>query len=106
MSKKIDLFLDSMKGNLFSKKFFVTMSNEEADEMIQNTNWDFIENVTDEFSQIVEDHGLDDAVEIYIDFYGSEYPRPNEFEKLSTGYSLMLMGHSMQDIMDNKSLVN
>lgn len=96
MSKKLDQFLDSANARVFNKEFVVFMTNKEADELMRNTNWNFIHSVVDEFSHIVENHGIDDAIDIYRQAYDDELGL-SESEKISTEYSLILLGISMQD---------
>lgn len=85
-----------MNIGIFRREFVTFMSNEEADELVRNTNWHFIDSVVDEFSQIVENHGIDDAIDIYRSAYDDELGL-NDAEKESTEYSLVLLGIAMQD---------
>ncbi len=96
MSKKLDRFLDSLNVRIFNNEMAVFMTNEEADKLVENTNWDFIHSVVDEFSHIVENHGIDDAIDIYRQAYDDELGL-NEAEKESTECSLVLLGMSMQN---------
>lgn len=95
MSKKLNSFLVSLKEKVFSDEFVTFMSNEEADEFVLNTNWDFIYSVVDEFSEIVKNHGIEDAIDIYRQAYDDELGF-NDTEKMSTEYSLILLGMSMR----------
>lgn len=96
MSKRLNSFLGSLNERIFKNEFVTFMTNEEADELMGNTNWNFIYSVVDEFSEIVENHGIDDAIDIYRQAYDDELGL-NDAEKMSTEYSLVLLGMSMQD---------
>lgn len=96
MSKKINELLNFESVKIFNSELVAFMSFEEADNLIKNTNWNFIDSVVDEFSYIVENHGIDDAVDIYRSAYDDELGF-NEAEKISTEFSLVLLGMSMQN---------
>lgn len=61
-----------LSANVFNKKFVYIYTNEQADNLIYKANWDFIGNILDEFSVLIEDYSIEDVMDIYKSTYYNE----------------------------------
>lgn len=80
---------------IFSDNLQPVLTATEADIIIGSANWDFIEEVIEEFSVIVEEHGLREAVKLYKALYEQQF-EAEKMEKLGTEFSLFFVGYSIQ----------
>lgn len=91
MAKIKNQLKSKLSSNVFNKNFVYIYTNQEANDLMNKANWNFIGDIIDEFAVLIADYGIDDAIDIYRSTYRNELLGEGDCT-FSTEVALSLLG--------------